>query len=233
MCWPKHGLCVRSQLSSLEEPSRFTSVRAPWNLHTCIQVCVREAAVELFLWRFNIGGLENSIVLCIFSVSYLVWCLKTQALESVIWVGILDSSLCSYVTLSVSALASWNSLHEVLSLCVWVRLHMHSWHLFPSCVLSARSTKMIWWWWLRTNIPRPVTIGWSYRGPPFPVWRLWLVNTLNFSNICTPWGKRWLQILLDPANWASDWVTTPFPAWGKPWVPSGLVPVISMDLRVR
>lgn len=82
--------------------------------------------------------------------------------------------------------------------------------------LSARFTKMSRWWWLRINTPRLVTTGWSYHGPQFPVWRLWPENILSSSNICILWGKRWLQMLLGPANSASDWATTPFPAWGKP-----------------
>lgn len=81
---------------------------------------------------------------------------------------------------------------------------------------SARFTKMSRWWWLRINTQRLVITGWSYHGPQFPVWRLWPENILSSSNICIPWGKRWLQMLLGPANSASDWATTPFPAWGKP-----------------
>lgn len=81
---------------------------------------------------------------------------------------------------------------------------------------SARFTKMSRWWWLRINTPRLVTTGWSYHGPPFPVWRLWPENTLSSSDTCTLWGKKWLQTSLGLANSASDWATMPFPAWGKP-----------------
>lgn len=160
--------------------------------------------------------------------------IKTQIRVHWIWVAILDfllsdcdfaqdtqlTCLCAFICQNWDTKAFCRWLWWGLSeLTIWHHLAQRR-CMEDICFLflcpSARFTKMSRWWWLRINTPRLVTTGWSYHGPPFPVWRLWPGNNLSSSNTCMQWGKRWLQMLLSPANSAFDWATMPFPAWGKP-----------------